>query len=99
MHDSFIYLLLLSQNGSCVKTPIPCDVDFTKKEMHKLTFDSLEEDHSYNAIPRTAHKYCRLSLLYVVYHIGNITQYTHSLAGEHTLHVAKYPHIVQVWWY
>jgi len=37
-------------NGSCVKTPIPCDVDFTKKEMHKLTFDSLEEDHSYKKL-------------------------------------------------
>jgi hypothetical protein len=33
-----------------VKTPIPCDVDFTKKEMHKLTFDSLEEDHSYKKL-------------------------------------------------
>jgi len=36
--------------ATCVKTPIPCDVDFTKKEMHKLTFDSLEEDHSYKRL-------------------------------------------------
>ena len=50
LNSSFIYLLFLSQNGSCVKTPIPCDVDFTKKEMHKLTFDSLEEDHSYKKL-------------------------------------------------
>ena len=43
-------LSLFFQNGSCEKTPIPCDVDFTKKEMYKLIFDSLEEDHSYKKL-------------------------------------------------
>ena len=42
--------LSLSQSGSRVKTPIPCDVDFTVKEMHNLTFDSLGEDHSYKKL-------------------------------------------------
>ena len=50
IHASYIYLIFIFQNGSCVKTPIPCDVDFTKKDMHKLTFDSLEEDHSYKKL-------------------------------------------------
>ena len=27
------------------------------------------------------------TVVHVLYHIGNIDQYTHSLAGEHTLHV------------
>lgn len=32
-------------NGDSVKTPIKCDVNFSKKELHKLTFDSLEETY------------------------------------------------------
>ena len=44
---SFIVLIVCFQNGDAVKTPIKCDVNLTKKELHKLTFDSLEEDHNY----------------------------------------------------
>ena len=38
------------QNGVAVKTPINCDVNFAKKDLHKLTFDSIEEDHSYKKL-------------------------------------------------
>jgi len=37
-------------SGIEVKTPIKCDINFTKKELHNLTFDSLEEDHSYKKL-------------------------------------------------
>ena len=50
LHSSTHIETSFLQTATCVKTPIPCDVDFTKKEMHKLTFDSLEEDHSYKRL-------------------------------------------------
>ena len=66
-----------------------CDDKFNTKKSHIEHYQSEHCETGLRKITCTTphHALYTRTVVHVLYHIGNIDQYTHSLAGEHTLHV------------